>query len=245
MTRSLLLTATITPLLGIPSLSRIDPNERLNDYIATISYYVRLELFDVIVFAENSNTNLDIIINKVNKISSKTKVEFISFDGLNFPATHGRGYGEMKIIEYAFQNSVHLKMSSVIWKCTGRYIVENIAKLVDSRPDVEFYCHCRNHPYKLCELFMFSFYPSAYSSFIENVATRIRNDIIPNVHSNEEMLYRKFIDEIDNTQIVKRLKYIPIINGVRGWDNKPYSTRNSPKNIIRRFFNFILPAVWF
>jgi hypothetical protein len=57
---TLLLTATIEPLAGIPQLKRVEPTERLNDYARVLSFYcdVSEQLIPRIIFIENSNADL-------------------------------------------------------------------------------------------------------------------------------------------------------------------------------------------
>lgn len=50
----------------------------------------------------------------------------LQFDGGNFPAYLGKGYGELQIIKYAVEHSELLEKCDFIVKITGRYLVENI-----------------------------------------------------------------------------------------------------------------------
>lgn len=85
-------------------------------------------------------------------------VEFLSFYGLDYPLAYGRGYGEFKLIDHAIANSKLIgagRFDDVVWKVTGRYIIENIVKIVRSRPfDADIYSHKRNYPYRVCELYL-------------------------------------------------------------------------------------------
>ena len=56
----LLLTATVTPPAGVPSLQRTNPAQRLRDYEEALSFYLPLvgTTFDAIVFAENSASDI-------------------------------------------------------------------------------------------------------------------------------------------------------------------------------------------
>ena len=78
---------------------------------------------------------------------------------------------------------------------TGRYKIKNIVDLVRSRPpEADIYCHFRDFPHALCELFLLSFTHHGFRSVIEGSYRRLRNDVVPGVHSNEEIAFRRLAD---------------------------------------------------
>src|ERR1700691_3034022 len=105
----LLMTATITPPPGAILLSRANPKDRLNDYIAALQFYSGLssKLFSAIVFVENSESDLTAL-RKIAETSS-LPIEFLSFNGLSYPPQWGRAYGEFHLFDYAMDNSTTLK----------------------------------------------------------------------------------------------------------------------------------------
>ena len=246
----LLLSATIKPPEGMPALVRVDPAQRLADYSGALGFYSQLlsHCFDAIVFAENSQWDLSSLRRQMAKDGMEDKVEFISFNGLNYPPSYGRGYGEFLLVDYAVAHSEFLRAFSEasVWKCTGRYIVRNMAEIVRGRPDCDLYCHMRNYRYPLCELFLLSWNLRAYEAVIHNVYHALRNDVIPGVHTIEETLFRKIVDsKIQTISVVPRFKVVPLIEGVRGWNNSRYSDRIwSPKIVIRRLTNLAAPWLW-
>jgi hypothetical protein len=243
----LLLTATISPLAGIPSLARTDPRLRLHDYERAFTFYTKLigTCFDAIIFAENSKSDLSTLQSLVEK-ANFDKIEFISFYGLDYPATYGRGYGEFRLVEHVMQHSQLITTGDIIWKVTGRYIIENLCEIVKSRPcATDLYCHMRNYRYRLCELYLLAWNSRGYEAVIKDVFPKLRNDITPGAITVEETLFRKEVDKADETiNVVPRFKVIPIISGVRGWDNRNYSTKWSFKNVARRVAHFVLPSLW-
>src|SRR4051812_46455771 len=123
----LLLTATIQPPPGVPALARTDPTLRLGDYLRALRFYAALvgPVFDKVVFAENSGYDLGVLQRAVHESGSSEFVEFVSCYGLDYPTQYGRGYGEMKLVDFAMANSLtlsRLRPADTVWKCTGRYI---------------------------------------------------------------------------------------------------------------------------
>lgn len=244
----LLMTGTITPLPGLPSLARTDPKLRLQDYQAALTFYSKLlnSCFDAIVFAENSNTDLSPLIATVSTSCCFDKIEFISFYGLDYPPAYGRGYGEFRLVDYAIEHSKLISTQDVIWKVTGRYIIENIRSVVESRPPtVDLYCNMRNYPYRHCELYLLGWTHRGYEAAIKGVYHKLGNDILPHVLSNEEASFRNLVDHsFEAINIVPRFKVLPVVRGVRGWDNKPYRKRRSFQMTARQLVHILIPSLW-
>jgi hypothetical protein len=244
----LLMTATIAPLPGIPALARTDPKLRLQDYQEALAFYTRLldSCFDAIVFAENSNSDVSLLVDAVAQSPHFNKIEFISFYGLDYPPSYGRGYGEFRLVDHAIENSKLLSSQDVIWKVTGRYIIENIGSVVKSRPPAaDLYCHMRNYPYHLCELYLLAWTRRGYEAVIKGNYPKMRNDIRPNTHTVEETSFREVIDQsLGSINVVPRFYVVPIVRGVRGWDNSQYSKKWSFKIIARRIAHILVPSLW-
>jgi len=157
----LLLTATVTPPSGVPALQRTDPAQRLRDYEDAFAFYLPMvgTTFESIVFAENSASDISSLRQMVARSGGDTsRVDFLSFYGLDHPAAYGRGYGEFKLVDHAMNSAPLLRDDAFVWKCTGRYKIANIVDLVRSRPaNADIYCHFRDFPCRLCELFLLSF----------------------------------------------------------------------------------------
>jgi hypothetical protein len=243
----LLLTATIAPPTGVPSLRRTDPVHRLQDYANALDFYVHLphRVFDGIVFAENSSSDLGALRRLVDRAGAAQQVEFLSFDGLDHPPSYGRGYGEFKLVDHAMRHARLLQGHAFVWKCTGRYIVRNIERLVAHRPPVDLYCHMRNYPYRLCELFLLSFNRHGYEAAIQGACRHLRNDLVAGVHSNEEMLFRRLVDGLpQDVTVERRFRSTPVVDGIRGWDNSRYGARWGPKVVLRQAVHAVAPWVW-
>lgn len=243
----LLLTATITPPEGVPLLTRTDPAQRLQDYAEALRFYVSLvgTTFDAIVFAENSGSDISALRSIAAASGQSERVEFLSFNGLDHPPSRGRGYGEFKLVDHVMQHAKSVAGDCCVWKCTGRYTLVNIATLVRRRPAVDLYCHCRDHPQRLCELSVMAFTRQGYEAAIAGVYDKLRNDAVPGVHSNEEIAFRAVVDRLPAAvKVQRRFNTTPLIQGVRGWNNAGYSGVWTPKIMLRRLAARLTPWIW-
>lgn len=247
----LLLTATIQPMEGLPNLTRTDPLMRLQDYKRTLQAYLSLLKSGVIgriVFAENSNAMLTVLKDMVAEGGVADRVEFISFYGLDFDPAKGRGFGEFKLVDFAMSTAHCLRNNpdAVVWKCTGRYVILNLDKIISTSANFDLLCHCRNYPKPWCELYLLAWNRRGYEGLIRGLSPRLANDLMPGMHTIEETLFRPLVDQASKTMVViRRFGAVPLIDGIRGYNNTRYSDRwYSPKLMIRRAFAYLLPSVW-
>jgi hypothetical protein len=249
----LLLTATIMPKLGVPNLSRIDPSIRLRDYQDALKFYLSTidNGPDGIIFAENSNSDISDLI-KLAKAHNKDKeVEFISFDGLDYPPSYDRGFGEFKLIDYAMENSKLIRSCSeqrtVIWKCTGRYKIRNISSLIRRQPgSFDIYCNCRNVPKRWVDTYLIAWTPETYQLVLRGIYHKLKLNVpgIPAKVAAEEILRGHLDLWLRDINIIQRLKETPDIEGVRAADNKGYSSDNLWKFRLRKSASKIFPWLW-
>jgi len=247
----LLLTATITPRTGVPNLKRTDPTLRLRDYEQALKFYLSKlnQCCDAIVFAENSNSDVSSLKKLAAERNLSNQVEFVVFDGLDYPPHYDRAYGEFKLIDYAMANSKIIASQSentIVWKITGRYVVENLDKLINRQPkNFGIYCNFRNFPKHWVDTYLIAWTPSAYQIGLQNVYQKLKlND--PDVPSNSgaEELLRKWFDQQPNIKFVRRFKVTPLVEGFRGADNRGYSTNDLWKFRIRNSINILIPWLW-
>jgi hypothetical protein len=123
----LLLTGCIAP-SDIPFLERKDPKQREDDYYQALKFYLSHCRWPI-VFCDNSNTRSEKLA-KLIETSNRSDIEYITFEGRNFPLHLGKGYGEVLIIKKALAESVLTKQAEFILKITGRLIVENIKEIL-------------------------------------------------------------------------------------------------------------------
>lgn len=244
----LLMTATVTPPANASKLSRTDPIERLGDYERALQFYIGKmteNRFNSIVFVDNSNSDISRLRFVADQSDCSSRIEFISFDGLNYPQEYGRAYGELRLIDYAMSTSNKIRLADpdeLVWKVTGRYIILNIKKLVEPRNNAVMYCHCRDFPRRWADMYLIGWKKNSYMSTFGGVADRIKESIDISRSSEEE--FRQVVDERSRTEnVVRRFSEAPKILGVRGWDNMSYK-HGGLKDYIRRSVERFIPWIW-
>jgi hypothetical protein len=150
----------------------------------------------------------------------------------------------MNLIDQAIKSSEIIKNieHNFIWKITGRYVIQNIDKLVLNCPrGVDLYINSRDYPSKWVDFFLVGFDLVNYSNLLGNDIDSYRPT------ENGEALLRKRIDDGDfnNFKIINRFNVTPKIVGVRGYDAKSYTSfSNNAKYYLRVLMNRFLPQIW-
>jgi len=245
---ALILTATITPPAGAAQLARTDPTQRLRDYEQALGFYLTLlarNELDVLVFADNSNSDTRTLHDMVNASGLSDRVEIMAFEGLDHPASYGRGYGEFKLIDHVMQHSqliAKLPAQVRIWKVTGRYIVRNLAKLLRSMPAAaDLYCHCRNYPQRWIDLYVLGWTHKGYQQFLKGIYSALRED---ESRLSAEHHFRRALDAAGkNLAIQPRFRVTCELEGHRGVDNRSYA-EDANKRRLRQLAAVLLPWWW-
>ena len=248
----LLMTATITPRSGVPNLKRTDANLRLQDYEKALKFYLSLlnRGCDGIIFAENSDSDVSSLRNIVQEAGKTDQVEFIVFNGLDYPPHYDRGYGEFKLLDYAMEHSKLIysqDQQTIVWKVTGRYIVKNLLQIIAKQPaKFDIYCNFRNFPKHWTDTFLMAWTPEGYQACLKNVYHKLKLNVpgVPEKAAAEELLRDWFDQQPKKIKFVRRLRETPDIDGVRGADNTGYSTDNLWKFYIRNAIHKFLPWLW-
>lgn len=139
---TVLLTATIDPKL-IRFTERRDPAVRLTDYQDAFNRWYTNKSVKRIVFCENSGFDLSSIQELCQPNESRKEVEFLSFEGQNFPPGLGKGFGELANLAYVAAHSKLLQSSRYVFKVTGRLYVSNAEKMIqciERQRTVDVFC---------------------------------------------------------------------------------------------------------
>ena len=244
----LVMTATITPKPDVRSLGRKDPALRRRDYEDAFQFYGNLvgKCLDRIVFVENSLSDLSSIEQIADRLGIADKVEFVSFAGLDYPQLYGRGYGELFLLDHAMRESQTIKEfgdTAIIWKITGRYIVSNMTQLIARRPKAfDFYCNMRNLPKRVVDMYLMAWTPRGYQDYLQGRCS------IYEVSAAAALPEKALREELDRaprrSKFVSRFRIVPRVSGIRGLDNKGYSTDNLWKFYIRAAVHRACPPLW-
>lgn len=138
---SIILTSTID-VRGVANMQRADPLVRLSDHEKALNRWLSDEWIQNIILVENSGYPLDSLKSLVAKHSSRKSVEFLSFDGQDFPRSLGKGYGETLALQYVAEQSAQLKKTGNFLKVNGRYYIPNLKDVLGNmEADTEVFCN--------------------------------------------------------------------------------------------------------
>ena len=255
---TLLLTATITPPADVTNLVRVDPIVRMNDYLQTLTFYLGLPdaVLRRIVFVENSLSDLTPLRDLAARHPGK-EVEFLGFAGLDYPGKYGRGYGEFKLLNYAFDHSEQigrLGPEDKVWKGTGRLKLLNFAAMVRNAPrEYDLYCDLRNTPTRWMDMRYYSVTPGGYRGIFYDELENTREDVIPPFaldqerHVVAEQNMRELVEQqFGRFRIVPRFRTQPLIEGISGHHNTNYGSglKNHLRNGVRAVTRKLAPGLW-
>jgi hypothetical protein len=245
----LVLTATITPPDGVPNLKRVAPSLRRRDYIDALRFYLSLpnEVVDRIVFLENSESDLSDLQELARIEGDGKRVEFISFQGLDYPPQYGRAFGEFKMLDYGVQHSVLLKTldeHDCFWKVTGRLKILNLDRLIRTAPSrYGILMDFLRKPTPMVDLRLLSCSRAGYRQRFEGSYVSFREDVLK--MSVEGYLYSLWVGRLDEFGIIPRHRWQPKIGGVGGQHNVDYyAGLNVAKYWVRFAARLFLPRLW-
>jgi hypothetical protein len=136
------MTATVD-VRGVVGLLRNDPIARLEDYRSALEQWTQSRGLDALIFVENSGYDIDVLRRTAQGSAlHPDHVEFLSFDGQDFPRELGKGYGETLNLEYALANSRLLSTGAYrMLRVNGRNYVENVDVFLEAlRAPTEILC---------------------------------------------------------------------------------------------------------
>ncbi len=247
MNNLLLITATISPPTGAVNLSRSDPALRLQDYLEAFIFYVDCldrGLFNSLVFCENSGSDITELRKIAEGSPSYSKIEFLVFDGLDYPPHYGRGYGELKLIDFAMRQSTiiaNAPSNLFVWKVTGRYVIRNVNNLISAPENLILFCNCKNHPIKWADMYFMGWRRGWYDLIFDGALDKVKEN---QGTTSAEIGFRAIVDAISVDNPVKhRFDEPPIIKGVRGYDGHRYEA-GLWRYSARKLLNRVAPWIW-
>lgn len=113
----LLLTATVTPQFSYMAQT---PSIRLQQYVTAIQWYLQNTPYKIIIGENSGYYNL---LSHFERIYYD-RIELICYQETN--TSRQFGYNEMLILKNVYEKSLFLKKASLVFKITGRLIIQNI-----------------------------------------------------------------------------------------------------------------------
>lgn len=183
---------------------------------------------------------------------STTPIEFLSFEGNDFPREFDKGFGEHRLLRYAVDHSESARKFPYIAKMTGRHYLTNLSDILARvRGPIDFLCDLRDHPLyewlrlpqhcgRHCDTRFFVFAPEF---FRRNLYT------LTDAHAGGawfiERHYYDAVKPLDDGKLVRcRLPVEPHYRGTAGHWGKDYSSwRCRAKESARGTLRLLCP--WF
>ena len=226
----ILLTACVDP-KGMPFLKRNNPLIREEDYIKSLLFW-KQEKYKI-VFCENSGWNLSKI---KETIKENKQIEYLQYISNPDETDLGKGFGEMQLIKYAFENSSFINEADIIIKVTGRYIIKNIKRIINYHKTtfnrIDLVCNLiQSMTWADSRIFM------AKKFFFTDYLFGMHHEI--NDQNNvyfEHVLARAIHKAMADGKLnIDSFVSLPIINGYYGTADKKYS-----HNLLKYFIKNIL-----
>jgi hypothetical protein len=183
-------------------------------------------------------------------LPSSLHVEGLSFSGNDHPVSHGKAFGECRLIEFALHNSTLLAdPATMIWKSTGRLVCRNLIALHESTPsnarwvgdlhNVPMVFSGRWHSEGAMDLRCFAFKRNAFLNLIS--ATRQAEQ----AQFDASSLFRCVVDQLPSGDIFPRFFRQPYFEGTSGRTGRRYeSPSQRAKDSVRALLRTALPSLW-
>jgi hypothetical protein len=234
----IVVTATITPRLGLPALVASDPSVRREQYLAVFRELLRTPGVDGIVLAENSGANLDEFSELA--LAASMPFEAITVGTEDWEPEDGRGYAEALLVQHALERS-SLIGDEMFFKLTGRYLFRNLRSLISDVPDADLYFNLRRRPILFCDTHLYGATRKGFD-LLRPHFPRLRTGAQP----AERVMYDVVTSLIESgASVVPRLRREPRVEGIRGFDGRDYgSPKQRLKYCVRVVIRRAAPGVW-
>ncbi len=242
-TTLLLLTATVHPHPGVANLRVVDPAARMQEYLSSLRFALSLPRSSVngIILAENSGADLGPL---RDAVGDRDDVELLPVLATGAETSPGRGWLETRLVADAVATSTLVRESSdpIIWKCTGRYQVRNLAAVVAAAaPAQDLWFNVRRHPERWADLWVYGATPAGIAELSHQIH-RMREDDGPTERAMFDILHDL---RSTGTRVSMRFGVEPRIVGVRGHDGRSYDDPvQRAKWAVRSVARRVAPRFW-
>ncbi len=133
---------------------------------------------------------------------------------------------------------------TMIWKITGRYIIENLRTLIDTCPGRPLlYCNYRDRPKKgWMDLYLMAWTPDGYRTWLAGVYPKLIDDLDGRPVTAEQLM-REHLEHAHFTGC-RRFRTTPRITGIRGADGRGYHLSGRGKYRLRSMLSRFAPWIW-
>lgn len=208
-----------------------DADTRKKDYIRAVRHYLDNFPFPV-VLVENSGEPM--AVHFENDIKAG-RLEVLGFYGNNYDTSFGKGYGEMRCIEFAITHSNLIGEDSFVFKITGRYIIDNVHRFFSrySRfPETELMADLTNN-FRWSASAIVGFRPFFAKNYLFKNAGLINDS---RKFSFEHALAKAVLEAIGGQVNFQLFLHYPQLRAISGTTGKPY--RKSVFYMLPRQFKY-------
>jgi hypothetical protein len=224
----------------------------MQDYQQAFAFYSSFvgQGVDRIVFAENTGADLQLLREIATTRSIASRVDFLTFDGNDFPPMYGRCFGESVILDEVMRSECcsGRPEDTIYWKSTGRYQVKNLRRMMQTMPrGAQLYCDMRQRGgRKWADMRFMSWTRKGYNEFLAGIAPLLREDT-RNCRPGEEALFDVLEERLSGSSLryARSFAAEPFIDGVRAFDNQNWSTGRQrlvyhARSLQRRFLRQVI-----
>lgn len=246
----LLMTATLVP--PIAAVARADPQDRLNDYLDALRYYLSLPnaVIDRVLFVDNSDGDLTPLAQLAQYLPHHKDVELISFPGNDHPYQRGKAYGEFKLMDYGLANTTLFGPDDIVWKTTGRLKFLNLPQMTSRCRKLPFDVLCdlhnvpwvgsgkwRNH--HNMDLRVFAFRMRAYDALLRDIWRSHEEGL------DAEFMYHRMREPHPDLRVLPRFPLQAQLQGISGRHQRDYRSKSQrAKDAVRGAARQITPWLW-
>lgn len=252
----LLMSAAVDPngMIGLSSRQSLENREQ--QYVDTLKFYVAHPKIRRILFVENSNWDLSRL---KRAVAGSAKVSWLSLDINNYPRSWGKGYGEMLLMDRAIQYVRDVMGAEYVCKVTGRFAIRNIGQMLDEfegREPLALAIDILNNPvYRLSDKISPTgsrtiIYAVSCEYYMQNVY-RLYELNREKYSGAEGLMYEVWQNTRSENGVYARFRHEPVLSGFAGGKNWHWWTANNYdgwlakiKRGIRQVCRWVIPCLW-